>query len=86
MKSSNEEIVLSRDSKEFFERLFVKVFIEIESTWRHKVKEQAPQLTCGKTLKSSHRRCCIRKVFLKLLQYPKETPLSESIFKTFADL
>ena len=38
--------------------------IKIESTWRCEIKEQAPQLTLlhlGRTVRSSHRRCCIRK-------------------------
>ena len=40
----------------------------------------------GRTVRSSHRRCCIRKLFLKILQYPQETPVLESIFKKVADL
>ena len=66
-----------------------KFLIKIESTWRRKIKEQAPQLTLmyrGRTVRSSHRRCCIRKLFLKILQYPQETPVLESIFKKVADL
>ena len=52
-----------------------KFLIKIESTWRREIKEQAPQtlLYRGRTVRSSHRRCCIRKVFLKILQYPQET-------------
>ena len=37
---------------------------KIESMWRCKIKEQAPQLTLlylGMTVRSSHQRCCIRK-------------------------
>ena len=45
INSSKEEIVLSRDSKELFVQRFVKFFNKIESTWRRKIKEQAPQLT-----------------------------------------
>ena len=66
-----------------------KFLIKIESTWRREIKEQAPQLTLlyrGRTVRSSHRRCCIRKLFLKILQYPQETPVLESIFKKLADL
>ena len=66
-----------------------KFLIKIESTTRRKIKEQAPQLTLlyrGRTVRSSHRRCCIRKLFLKILQYPQETPVLESIFKKVADL
>ena len=33
-----------------------------------------------------HRRCCIRQLFLKILQYPHETHVLESIFKKLADL
>ena len=49
-----------------------KFLIKIESTWRRKIKEQAPQLALphrGRTVRSSHWRCCIRKLFLKILQY-----------------
>ena len=67
-----------------------KFLIKIESTWRRKIKEQATHLTLlyrGRTVRSSHRRwCCIRKLFLKILQYTQETPVLESIFKKGADL
>ena len=80
---------MSRDSKELFVQRFAKVFIKIESTWRHEIKEQAPQLTLlyhGRTVTSSHPRYCIRKLFLKILQYSQKTPVLESIFKKVADL
>ena len=60
-----------------------KFLIKIESTWRRKIKEQALQLILlyrGNTVRSSQRRCCIRKLFLKISQYPQETPVLESIF------
>ena len=63
--------------------------IKIESTWRREIKEKTLQLTSpyyGRTVTSSHRRYCIRKLFLKILQHPQETPLLESIFKEVADL
>ena len=71
-----------------------KILIKIESTWRREIKEQAPQLTLlyrGRTVRSSHRRCCVRKLFLNSysilnLQYPQETPGLESIFKKVTDL
>ena len=66
-----------------------KILIKIESTWRREIKEQTPQLTllyCGRTVRSSHRRCCIRKLFLKTLQYSQETPVLDSIFKKVVDL
>ena len=53
-----------------------KFLIKTESTWRCDIKEQATQLTwlCrGSTVRSSHRRCCIKKLFSKILQYPQET-------------
>ena len=53
------------------------------------IKEQAPQLTLlygGRTVRSSRRRCCIRKLFLKILQYPQETPMLDSIFQKVAEL
>ena len=61
-----------------------KFLIKIESMWRHEIKEQAPQFTlmyCGRTVRSSHQSSCIRKLFLKILQYPQETPVLESVFK-----
>ena len=63
--------------------------IKTENTWRREIKEQALQLTLmyrGRTIRSSHRRCCIRKLFLIFLQYPQETPVLESIYKKVADL
>ena len=63
--------------------------IKIESTWRREIKEQTPQLTLlyrGRTVRSSHWRCCIRNLFLKILQYPQKIPMMESIFKNVADL
>ena len=62
--------------------------IKIGSTWRREIKEQIPQLTllyCSRTVRSRHRRCSIGKLFLKISQYPQETPVSESIFKKVAD-
>ena len=52
-----------------------KFLINIESTWRREIKEQAPQSTLlyrGRTVRSSHRRSFIRKLFLKTSQYPQE--------------
>ena len=46
-----------------------------ESTWRCEIKEQTPQVTLlyrGRTVRISHMRYCIRKLFLNLLQYPQE--------------
>ena len=66
-----------------------KFLIKIESIWRHEIKEQAPQLTLlyhGRTVRGSQWMCCIRKLFLNILQYPQETPVLQSIFKKFADL
>ena len=50
------------------------------------MKEQAPHLSllyCGRTVRRSHRRCCIRKLFLKILQYQQEAPVLESKLQTF---
>ena len=63
--------------------------IKFECTWTGEIKEQAPQLTLlygGRTVRSSRRRCCIRKLFLKILQYPQETPMLDSIFQKVAEL
>ena len=53
------------------------------------IKEQSPQLTLlyhGRNVRSNHWSCCIRKLFLKTLQYPQETPVLESDFKKVADI
>ena len=42
--------------------------------------------SCGRTVESSHRRCSIKKMFLKILQCPHKTPALESIFKKVAAL
>ena len=89
INSTKEKIVLSRDSRELFLQRFVKGF---DQNWNHveaRNKEQTPQLTllyCGRTLRCSHQRCCIRNLLLKFLQYPQETLLLESIFIKVADL
>ena len=75
--------------KNYLSNISLKFFIKIESTWRHKIKEQAPQLALlyrGRTIRSSRQKCCIKKLFLEILQYPQETPVLEPIFKRFADL
>ena len=63
--------------------------IKIESTWRREIKEQAPQLAllyCGRTLRSRHRSCSIKKLFIKISQYPQETAVLDSDFKKATDL
>ena len=75
--------------KNYFCNFSWKFLIKSENMWRREIKEQAPQLTLmcrGRTVRSSHRRCCIRKLFLKILQYPQETPVLESIFKKVGEL
>ena len=75
--------------KNYLCNVSLKFLIKIKSTRRSEIKEQAPELTLlyrGRTVRGSHRRCFIRKLFLKILQYPQETPLLESIFKKVADL
>ena len=62
--------------KNYLSNISIRFLIKTESTWRREIKEQAPQLTLlyrGRTVRSSHRRCCIRKLFIKILQYPQET-------------
>ena len=66
-----------------------KFLIKIENTCRRKIKEQAPQLTLlyrARTVRSSHRRCCIRKRFLKILQHLQEAPALESVLKKLQTL
>ena len=70
--------------KNYLCNVLCKFLIKIESTWRREIKEQAPQLTllyCGRTVRSSHRRCSQKKeATLKILPYPQETPALESLF------
>ena len=40
----------------------------------------------GRTVRSSHRRCSIKKLFLKISQYPQKTPVLESLFRNVAGL
>ena len=75
--------------KNYLCNVLCKFLIKIESTWRREIKEQASHLTllyCGRTVRSSHRRCSIKKLFLKILQYPQETPVLEFLFKKVAGL
>ena len=73
INSSKEEIVLSHDNNKLFVQLFVKVF---DQKWKHvdegnqRTGTQLTLLYLGRTARSSYRRCCIRKLFLKILQYP----------------
>ena len=57
-----------------------KFLIKIEGTWKREIKEQTPQVTLlyqGRSVRSSHRKCSIRKLFLKILRYPQETAVLE---------
>ena len=73
INSSKEEIVLSHDNNKLFVQLFVKVF---DQKWKHvdegnqRTGTQLTLLYLGRTARSSYRGCCIRKLFLKILQYP----------------
>ena len=54
--------------KKYLSNVPCKFFIKIKSTWR---PEQALLLTLlyhGRTVRSSHCRCCVRKLFLKMLE------------------
>ena len=55
--------------KNYLCNVLCKFLIKIESTWRRGIKEQTPQLTllyCGRTFRSSHRRCSIKEAVLKI--------------------
>ena len=65
--------------KKYLRNVSWRFLIKTESTWKCEIS--ADLLYRGRTVRSSHRRCCIRKLFLKILQYPQETPVLESIFK-----
>ena len=54
--------------KNYLCNFLCEFLIKIESIWKREIKEQSPQLTllyCGRTARSSHRRCSIRKLSLK---------------------
>ena len=54
--------------KNYLCNVLCKFLIKIESTWRREIKEQTLQMTllyCGRTARSNHRRCSIKKVVLK---------------------
>ena len=57
--------------------------------WRREIKEQTPEVTLlyyGRAVRSSHRRCTIKKLLLKISQYPQEKPVLQSLFKKVAGL
>ena len=59
---------MSRDIKELFEQRLVWDFDQNGRTWRRKSNNKTPQLTLlhfGRTVRSSHRKCSIKKHFLK---------------------
>ena len=55
--------------KNYLCNVLCKILIKIESTWRREIKEKTPQLTWlyrGRTIKSSRRRCSVKKLFLRI--------------------
>ena len=63
--------------------------IKIESTWKREIKEQIPQLTllcCGRTARSSHRRCSIKKAVLKNFAISTGSTCAGVFFKKVAGL
>ena len=77
-----QESDLSRDSKELFEQCFVKVF---DQNRKHtEARNQRRSIPAGFTVSWKDCQKQPPEVFLKILQYPQETP--ESIFKKSADL
>ena len=56
-----------------------KLFWHME-VQNQRIGTQLILLYCGRTVWSSHQRCCIRKLLLKFFQYPQEKPVLESIF------
>ena len=66
-----------------------KFLVKFESMWSRKIKEQTPQLTllyCGRTVRSSHQRFSIKKLFLKISKYPQKTTMLEYLFEKVAGL
>ena len=59
-------------AKNYLHNVFFKLLINIESIWRCGNNEQTSQLTLlywGRTVRSSHQSCSIKKLFLKVSQY-----------------
>ena len=86
---NKKEIILPRDTKELLVQLLCKVLIKIESMWMRQIKEQTTQLTMlfrERTVRSNHWRCSLKKMFLKIPEYPQETLVLESLFKKVAGL
>ena len=70
--------------KNYLCNVLCKFLIRFESSWTREIKEQTPQLTllsCGRTVRRSHQRFSIKKLFLIISQYPQETPELETVLK-----
>ena len=84
LTQARKKLICHMIVENYFSNVSWKFLIKIKSIWMREIKEQAPQLALlchGRTVRSSHQWCYIRKLFLKILQYPQETPLLGSIFK-----
>ena len=85
LTQARKKLICHMIVKNYFSNVSWKFLIKIKSIWMREIKEQAPQLAllcCGRTVRSSYQWCYIRKLFLKILQYPQETPMLGSILKT----
>ena len=74
---------MSGDSKELFVQRFVKVF---DQKRNQRTGTPAVFTLPWYTVRSSHQSRCIRKLFLKSVEYPQEAPVLDSILKKVADL
>ena len=54
--------------------------------WNERTNTPAALLYRGRAIRRSHPRCSIKKLFLKISQYPQEAPLLESLLKKVAAL
>ena len=75
--------------KNYLSNSLCNFLIKIESTWRREIKVTTPQVTLlyyGRTARSIHRRCTIKKLLLKISQYPQEKPVLQSLFEKVAGL
>ena len=64
--------------KNYLSNSLCNFLIKIESTWRREIKVTTPQVTLlyyGRTARSIHRKCTIKKLLLKISQYPQEKPV-----------
>ena len=78
INSNKEEIVLSRDSKELIVQCFVEVF---DQNRKHvEARNQRTSTPAVVNCQKQPPEVFYKKLFLKVSQYPQETPVLEPLF------